>query len=140
MVKDCPLCAPQGELEVVRTDKFRVIRVDDPDFPGYFRLIWNEHVKENSDLSEEDRLILWRALCEIERIMNEELSPDKINLAEFGTMVPHLHWHLIARYRDDASYPDSYWSPKVRSTDEKKLVERREKTLRCAERINRYFA
>lgn len=140
MVNDCPLCAPQGELEVVRTDKFRVIRVDDPDFPGYFRLIWNEHVKENSDLSEEDRLILWRALCEIERIMNEELSPDKINLAEFGTMVPHLHWHLIARYRDDASYPDSYWSPKVRSTDEKKLVERREKTLRCAERINRCFA
>ena len=85
-------------------------------------------------------LILWRALCEIERIMNEELSPDKINLAEFGTMVPHLHWHLIARYRDDASYPDSYWSPKVRSTDEEKLVERREKTLRCAERINRCFA
>ena len=59
MVKDCPLCAPQGELEVVRTDKFRVIRVDDPDFPGYFRLIWNEHVKENSDLSEE----IGRASC-----------------------------------------------------------------------------
>lgn len=140
MVKDCSLCVPQGELEVVRTDKFRVIRVDDTDFPGYFRLIWNEHVKENSDLSEEDRLILWRALCDIEQIMNEELSPDKINLAEFGTMVPHLHWHLIARYRDDASYPDSYWSPKVRRTDEKRLAERREKTLRCAERINRCFA
>ncbi len=140
MVQACPLCGPQAQTEVVRTDKFRVIRVDDPDFPGYFRLIWNEHVKENSDLSEEDRLILWRALCEIERIMNEELSPDKINLAEFGTMVPHLHWHLIARYRDDASYPDSYLSQKDRSTDEEKLVERREKTLRCAERINRCFA
>jgi diadenosine tetraphosphate (Ap4A) HIT family hydrolase len=29
----------------------RVIRVDDPDYPGYCRLIWNEHVAEMSDLS-----------------------------------------------------------------------------------------
>ncbi len=24
-------------------------------------------------------------------------------------MVPHLHWHVIPRYRDDRHFPESVW-------------------------------
>lgn len=37
------------------------------------------------------------------------MHPDKINLAEFGNMVPHLHWHIIPRYTDDSHFPESIW-------------------------------
>ncbi len=48
--------------------------------------------------------------------MRDIMKPTKINLAAFGTMVPHLHWHIIPRYEDDAFYPGSTWARKVRET------------------------
>jgi len=36
--------------------------------------------------------------------------PDKVNLASFGNMTPHLHWHVIPRWRDDSHFPQSIWS------------------------------
>ena len=61
MTQNCPLCAPEGEHVIVENDKFRIIRVDDPEFPGYFRLIWQDHLKEVSDLDPGDRLVMWDA-------------------------------------------------------------------------------
>ena len=121
MTQNCPLCAPEGEHVIVENDKFRIIRVDDPEFPGYFRLIWQDHLKEVSDLDPGDRLV-------------------KVNWAQFGTMVPHLHWHLIPRFPDDAAFPDSYWSPRRRETDPKVLAEREQAARRCAELIKERFA
>lgn len=136
----CPLCFPTGEDVVVNTGKFRVIRVHDENFPGYFRIIWNEHIKEMSDLSVQDRHDLADAICAIEKLMIEELKPAKVNLAEFGTMVPHLHWHLIARYEDDPTFPDSYWSNPKRSTPKDVLSDRQKSVQRCAARIAALFA
>ncbi|MBP7641072.1 MAG: HIT domain-containing protein, partial [Thauera sp.] len=44
-----------------------------------------------------------------EAALRNLLDPDKINLASFGNMVPHLHWHVIPRYRDDRHFPESVW-------------------------------
>ncbi len=134
-IKDCPLCNSVNERVVVRTDKFRVIRVEDKAFPGYYRLIWNDHVKEMSDLDPADRHLIWEALSGIEEIMLRELRPTKINLAQFGTMVPHLHWHLIARYEDDATFPDSYWSAPKRETSAAVLQERTKRSEECDKKI-----
>ena len=79
MTQNCPLCAPEGEHAVVANDKFRIIRVDDPELPGYFRLIWQDHVKEVSDLGPEDRLIMWDALTQLEEAIIDSMSPEKVN-------------------------------------------------------------
>jgi len=44
------------------------------------------------------------------------LKPHKINLAEFGNMTPHLHWHVIARNLDDAHFPNSIWGARRQAT------------------------
>ena len=132
MTQNCPLCAPEGEHVIVENDKFRIIRVDDPEFPGYFRLIWQDHLKEVSDLDPGDRLVMWDALTRLEEAVIEAMHPEKVNWAQFGTMVPHLHWHLIPRFPDDAAFPDSYWSPRRRETDPKVLAEREQAARRCA--------
>lgn len=46
----------------------------------------------------------------VEATLRELLRPDKINLAALGNRVPHLHWHVIPRFSDDAHYPDAIWS------------------------------
>ena len=53
------------------------------------------------------------------------MRPDKINWAQFGNMVPHLHWHIIARYQDDSHFPESIWGVQQRKPNTEKLLERK---------------
>jgi diadenosine tetraphosphate (Ap4A) HIT family hydrolase len=50
-----------------------------------------------------------------EEILRETLQPAKINLASLGNQVPHLHWHIIPRFTDDAHFPDPVWAARKRS-------------------------
>lgn len=108
---DCPLCRDDGGLLVLRTPLWRVVRVTDtPTFPAFYRLIWNHHVAEFSDLDAAQRLACMEAVTGIERLLRERLRPAKINLASLGNVVPHLHWHVIARFADDSHFPNPIWS------------------------------
>jgi diadenosine tetraphosphate (Ap4A) HIT family hydrolase len=98
---DCPLCNGDGGLVVARTPRFRVVRVlDEPAHPAFYRLIWNTHVAEFSDLADTDRHACMDAVTEIERVLRSLLAPTKVNLASLGNVVPHLHWHVIARFSE----------------------------------------
>ena len=94
----------------------RVILVGDPDYPGFCRVIWGEHVKEMTDLSEPDRAHLLAVVFATEVVLRKLLHPDKINLASLGNQVPHLHWHVIPRFADDAHFPDPVWANRRRGT------------------------
>jgi diadenosine tetraphosphate (Ap4A) HIT family hydrolase len=97
-------------------EKLRVVRVlpaDDADaarYPGFCRVIWNDHVREMSDLSAEDRASFMVAVFRVEAALRQSLQPFKVNLASLGNMTPHLHWHVIPRYRDDATFPKPIWA------------------------------
>jgi diadenosine tetraphosphate (Ap4A) HIT family hydrolase len=110
----CPLCTTDGGLVVARTPQFRVVRVTEGDearrFPAFYRLIWNEHVAEFSDLSVTDRHACMDAVTEIERVLRSLLAPTKVNIASLGNVVPHLHWHVIARFDWDSHFPAPVWA------------------------------
>jgi diadenosine tetraphosphate (Ap4A) HIT family hydrolase len=110
----CELCREDGGEVVYRNDKLRVVLVDDANYPGFCRVIWNAHVSEMTDLPPAGRSILMRTVCQVETALREVLRPDKINLASLGNMVPHLHWHLIPRFRDDAHFPNPIWAESAR--------------------------
>ena len=105
----CPLCAPPGDEVLWRDARARIIRVDDSTQPGYTRIIWQAHTAEMTQLTPTDRQRLMDLVYLVEQIQREELSPDKINLASLGNQVPHLHWHIIPRWRADSHFPDSIW-------------------------------
>ncbi len=106
----CPLCQPDGEQVLWRDPVLRVIRVDDPDYPAFCRVILNRHVKEMTDLPADERQQFMRAVYAVETALRELLAPDKINLASLGNQVPHLHWHVIPRFADDRHFPDPVWA------------------------------
>lgn len=140
---DCVLCHPQKENVVWKNKELRVIQVDDPLFPGYFRVIWNKHIAEMSDLTDDERQLLEKVLLTVEKVVREQMQPDKINWAQFGNMVPHLHWHIIARYRDDSHFPESIWGLKQREVAEEKVQQLKTKANNAAveiqNRLNRQF-
>lgn len=105
----CVLCDTDGGELVWRGDKLRVIRADEAGFPAFYRVIWNAHVAEFSDLPASDRQHCMEAVALVEKALREQLQPTKINLAALGNMVPHLHWHVIPRYHDDRHFPESVW-------------------------------
>ena len=111
----CPLCQAANEILLWRDPLLRVIRVDDPQYPGFCRVILNRHEKEMTDLAEQERAQLMRTVFAVETALRELLSPEKINLASLGNQVPHLHWHVIPRFGDDMHFPDPVWAAAKRT-------------------------
>ena len=106
----CELCSqPGGEL-IFRDDKLRIVLVDDAQYPGFCRVVWNSHVREMTDLPAAERGMLMAAVWQVEAALRAVMQPVKINLASLGNMTPHLHWHVIPRYADDAHFPNPVWA------------------------------
>ncbi|OON59786.1 HIT family protein [Massilia sp. KIM] len=131
----CDLAAPA----VWRGPKFSVILVDDANYPGFCRVIWHEHVREMSDLAGEDRLLLNEAVFQVEEAVREVMEPLKVNVASLGNVVPHLHWHVIPRYADDAHFPAPVWAAAARATAPEVLEARRALLPRLEASILRRF-
>lgn len=112
----CDLCEQSGGAVLWRDARCRVVHVDEPGYPGFCRVIWNRHVKEMTDLPPADRAHLMRVVFTLEAVLREQLDPEKINLASLGNMTPHLHWHVIPRFRDDPHFPNPIWGAAQRPT------------------------
>ncbi|MBJ9923580.1 HIT family protein, partial [Burkholderia cenocepacia] len=95
-----------------------------PDYPGFCRVIWGAHVAEFSDLGEPERAHLMRVVYAVERAVRRVMQPNKVNLASLGNMVPHVHWHVIPRFSNDAHFPQPVWAPRQRSVSEALLRSR----------------
>lgn len=114
----CELCQKSAEKPnlpavagmIFHHRKFHVVLVDDVGYPGFCRVIWNDHVKEMTDLDAHDRALLMDVVWQVEAAVREVMRPEKINLASLGNVVPHLHWHIIPRYLDDPHFPNPVWA------------------------------
>jgi diadenosine tetraphosphate (Ap4A) HIT family hydrolase len=104
----CELCETDGGSVLWRDELCRVVRPAVEGYPGFLRVIVNRHVKEMTDLGERDRLMKVVFACE--SALLRLYKPDKVNLASLGNVVPHVHWHVIARFVDDAHFPDAIWA------------------------------
>jgi diadenosine tetraphosphate (Ap4A) HIT family hydrolase len=50
----------------------------------------------------------------VEQALRRVLKPHKINLASFGNLTPHVHWHVIPRFARDAHFPNPVWGERRR--------------------------
>lgn len=113
----CELCESDGGELLWRDRQCRVVHVDEAGYPGFCRAIWNAHVREMTDLDENEREHFMRVVFTLEAALRQLLRPDKINLASLGNMTPHLHWHVIPRFNDDPHFPNPIWGAQLRQPD-----------------------
>jgi diadenosine tetraphosphate (Ap4A) HIT family hydrolase len=123
-MSQCALCLAPGDALadaiLWQDEACRVVLVggdEGRDFPGFCRVVWRSHVAEMSELSAAERRHLMNLVFAAEIAVREVMRPDKVNLASLGNVVPHLHWHVIPRWRGDSRFPAPIWGPAVRTGD-----------------------
>lgn len=110
----CALCERREESLLWQDERCRAVIAGNPEYPAFCRVIWHAHVREMTDLDVPDRAHLLRVVLAVEEGLRALARPDKINLASLGNQVPHLHWHVIPRFTDDAHFPDAVWAARRR--------------------------
>lgn len=143
MALNCPLCDRSRWHVLWEDDSLFVIDAAEEDWPGFIRVVTKAHVKEMSDLSTEARHHLMDVVNVVERAVLDYMQAAKVNLAQLGNMVPHVHWHVIARFADDATFPDAIWAARKREPDAEVFNKRKEHHLKLLtmlpERLNSAF-
>jgi diadenosine tetraphosphate (Ap4A) HIT family hydrolase len=117
----CPLCEGAGGRLVFQAPAFRVIHAEEVGFPAFYRVVWQAHAREFTDLSSAERAQCMAAVACVEQCLREGLAPTKINLAALGNAVPHLHWHVIARFDWDSHFPGAVWAGAQRQAPAERL-------------------
>ena len=106
----CEFCSSPGGPVLWQNELCRVVRADEPDYPGFCRVILKRHARELTDLDEAERAGLMKVVFAVETAVRAAMHPHKMNVASLGNMTPHLHWHVIPRFEDDRHYPGPIWA------------------------------
>ena len=106
----CELCDTPGGEPVWQDERCRVVLVNEPGYPGFCRVILGQHVAEMTDLPAAKRDAVMAVVYAVEQALRDAMQPDKVNLASLGNMTPHLHWHVVPRFRDDRHFPGPIWA------------------------------
>lgn len=105
----------------------RLLMHRDANYPWFILVPRREAVSEIYHLSEEDRQQLMRESCQLSEALVDVFSPDKINIATLGNMVPQLHMHHVVRYKTDGAWPNPIWGAQSPATyTEKQWLQRLE--------------
>lgn len=136
----CELCGLEGGEVVFQHRLLRVVLINDRLYPGFCRVIWQQHAREMTDLVAIDRSLLMTVVCKVEQAQREVMDPHKINLASLGNMTPHVHWHVIPRFDDDAHFPQPVWGQQQRNPSESSLAARQALLPRLRQEIAMHCA
>ena len=94
-----------------------LIRIEIEDFEiPWLKIFTQKPIKEFSQCDTVTKMEILRALDIIEKEMLGYFKPDKINIASFGNYVPHVHFHIQARFKEDSYFPEPTWGKKQRES------------------------
>ncbi len=89
------------------------IEVEESEIP-WLKIFSQESCKEMTDCSSETKQEIWALLDLIETEMLDYYQPEKINIASFANYLPQVHWHIMARFKEDSYFPEPMWGKKQR--------------------------
>lgn len=79
-------------------------------FLGYSFVVFNNHEIELYDISNEERRGFLEDMSKVARALALAFKPDKMNYELLGNGQPHMHWHLVPRYRSDPLWGRPIWT------------------------------
>ena len=72
--------------------------------PGRCIVAAKEHKTEYFQLTPEANAGFFAEVSLTAKAIQNIFNPDKINYATFGDLVPHVHFHIVPKYRDKAHW------------------------------------
>jgi len=83
--------------------------INDINYPWLILVPKVDNISDVIDLSDVQQRMLWQESALVSRALKHLFTPDKLNVAALGNMVPQLHLHHIVRYKNDVSWPKPIW-------------------------------
>lgn len=83
--------------------------MDDAHHPWLILVPRVENAVDITDLDAAQQSALMREIDRAARALQFTVKPHKLNVAALGNVVPQLHVHVIARYREDIAWPRPVW-------------------------------
>jgi diadenosine tetraphosphate (Ap4A) HIT family hydrolase len=81
----------------------------DANYPWLILVPKRAGIEEICQLTADDRQELMHESHCLSKALINLFSPDKLNIATIGNMVPQLHMHHICRFRSDICWPKPVW-------------------------------
>ena len=98
---------------MIYENKLIKIELEESEIP-WLKIFTQKKHKEFFECSREEKEEIFRLLDIIEKEMIAFFKPSKINIASFGNYMPHVHWHIMARFEEDSYFPEPMWGSKQR--------------------------
>lgn len=96
-------------IEVAQWPLCKVLLMNDRTYPWLILVPQRAHVQEFHQLQPDDRSRVMHEMALAGRLLEHATQCDKINTAALGNMVPQLHIHVIARFKNDPAWPKPVW-------------------------------
>ena len=91
------------------------IETEESEIP-WLKIFTQTPYKEMSEVPAEIKFEIYDLLDVIEKEMLTYYKPKKINIASFGNYMPHVHWHIMARFEEDSFFPEPMWGKRQRES------------------------
>ncbi|MFD0676921.1 MULTISPECIES: HIT family protein [unclassified Paenibacillus] len=109
MSQDCIYCAQDERQEKIMIEIGR-LRVStlflfrEQTYRGRCIVALNDHQTEFFHLSQDKQDAYMRDVAQVAKAIEQAFSPDKINYGAFGDTMPHVHFHIVPKYKDGAAW------------------------------------
>jgi diadenosine tetraphosphate (Ap4A) HIT family hydrolase len=98
-------------MAIIYENKNIRIETEESEIP-WLKIFTQKAYKEMSEVPAEIKFEIYDLLDIIEKEMITYYNPKKINIACFGNYMPHVHWHIMARFEKDSYFPEPMWGTK----------------------------
>ena len=83
--------------------------IDNAKFPWIILIPKRKGVRDITELNSKDQLLLIKEIVYCSNLIKKIFRTSQLNVEKIGNIVPQLHIHIIARYKNDSSWPLSVW-------------------------------
>ncbi len=111
----CPLDAPRPDTNehwdlIARLSISSLYLSKNQTYRGQSQLIFDKrHASRPDQLTREEWDAFSADLFTAQRAITRAARPDHVNIESLGNIVPHLHWHIVPRYRSDPRWGLPIW-------------------------------
>jgi len=103
-------------MSIIFENKNIKIETESSEIP-WLKIFTQHPYKEMNEVPGLVKFEIYYLLDIIEKEMLAYYKADKINIASFGNYVPHVHWHIMARFKEDSYFPEPMWGTKQRTSN-----------------------
>ena len=86
--------------------------IDNQHFPWIILIPKRKGITDITELNSKDQILLMKEIVHVSKLMKKVFKTKKLNVEKIGNIVPQLHIHIIARYKNDLTWPLSVWVKK----------------------------